>query len=207
MISCSRVCTSLSGAPGGTGPESEGSVGSFHPLRSMQRTDGGRPSGVRTFSPGPAETPVHKPHRLGLVSATRQGMCALSGAASLRGCAVLSVLSLVALAAVTWAAGGPGWSRAPVALRGIAVAVGVIASCWHGVAFTELALLAGPERVGTALGLGSTFAFGAYFLTPLLVAAVLRQGSWVVAWGGVAAVALGALLWLPPPKGPPDRAF
>lgn len=127
--------------------------------------------------------------------------------AFLRGCAVLSVLSLVALAAVTWAAGGPGWAHAPVALWGIAVAAGVIASCWHGVAFTELAVLAGPERVGTALGLGNTFAFGAYFLTPLLVAAVLRQGSWVVAWGGVAAVTLSALLWLPHPKVPPGRAF
>lgn len=126
--------------------------------------------------------------------------------AFLRGCAVLAVLSLVALAAVTWAAGGSGWAQAPVALWGIAVAAGVIASCWHGVAFTELAVLAGPSRVGTALGLGNTFAFGSYFLTPLLVAAMLRHGSWVAVWSSVAAATLTALLWLPAPQLPPEGA-
>lgn len=39
---------------------------------------------------------------------------------------------------------------------------GIVSSCWHGVAFTELATIAGMSHVGTALGLGNTFAFGAY---------------------------------------------
>lgn len=116
--------------------------------------------------------------------------------AFLRGCAVLSAACLAALAAITWLSGA-GPAVAQGVIWGIAVIAGVIASCWHGVAFTELAVLAGPSRVGTALGLGNTFAFGSYFLTPLIVTAVLRHGSWAVAWGCVSVVTLVSLCLLP----------
>lgn len=125
--------------------------------------------------------------------------------AFLRGCAVLSALCLAALAAATWLAGA-GLARAQEVVWGIAVVAGVIASCWHGVAFTELAVLAGPSRVGTALGLGNTFAFGSYFLTPLVVTAVVQHGNWAVAWGSVAVITAASLRLLPASPGLPATA-
>ena len=119
--------------------------------------------------------------------------------AFLRGCAVLSVVSLATLAVATWLSGA-GLLTTPGLLWGIAVFGGVVASCWHGVAFTELAVMAGPLRVGTALGLGNTFAFGAYFLTPLLVTAVLQSGSWAWAWGSVTVMTALSLRLLPPAR-------
>ena len=122
--------------------------------------------------------------------------------AFLRGCAVVSVVSLATLAGATWLSGA-GLLTAPPLIWGIAVIGGVIASCWHGVAFTELAVLAGPSRVGTALGLGNTFAFGSYFLTPLLVTAVLQNGNWVWAWGAVAMITAVSLCLLPSVRAAP----
>lgn len=122
--------------------------------------------------------------------------------AFLRGCAMLSVVSFLTLALATWLSGA-GLQKAPGILWGTAVVGGVLASCWHGVAFTELAVLAGPKRVGTALGLGNTFAFGAYFLTPLLVTAALKNGSWVWAWGSVAMITAASLCLLPSVKAVP----
>jgi predicted MFS family arabinose efflux permease len=74
---------------------------------------------------------------------------------------------------------------------------GMVASCWHGVAFTELAVRAGPAHVGTALGMGNTLAFGSYFLTPLMIPVALAAGGWPAAWWLVAACALGALPMFP----------
>lgn len=67
---------------------------------------------------------------------------------------------------------------------------GVIASCWHGVAFTELAVHAGPTRVGSALGLGNTFVFASYFLTPLWVPQIVTHWGWPMAWTAIAGCAL-----------------
>lgn len=116
--------------------------------------------------------------------------------AYLRGCAALSAATFLSLAGTTWAAGT--WRLdLGAAFLALAVAGGVIASCWHGVAFTELAVLAGPARVGTALGLGNTLVFGSYFLTPLLVSGVLAHGSWGLVWTVVAALPALSLLLLP----------
>ena len=62
---------------------------------------------------------------------------------------------------------------------------------------------AGPQHVGAALGLGNTFVFGSYFLTPLLVPAIVALGGWPGAWAAVALCALlaGPLLPLPEPAG------
>lgn len=99
--------------------------------------------------------------------------------------AVLALLSLVA----RHANGSPMISM----LLFIAITVGgVAASCWNGIAFTELAVQAGPSNVGTALGLGNTFIFGSYFLTPLLVPPLVAFGGWPLAWILVAVCALAA---------------
>lgn len=74
---------------------------------------------------------------------------------------------------------------------------GIVASCWHGIAFTELATVAGMNHVGTALGLGNTFAFGAYFVTPLAIPLVLGSFGWTGVWSIAAASAVLAFLLFP----------
>ena len=114
--------------------------------------------------------------------------CSLVTAAIFCALAMLSAMTSVAPgAALKWA------------LLLTLVCGGMVASCWHGVAYTELAVRAGPAHVGTALGLGNTLAFGSYFITPLMVPAVLAASGWPAAWWVVAAFALGALPLFPRP--------
>jgi hypothetical protein len=78
-------------------------------------------------------------------------------------------------------------------LAGLVVLGGVSASAWHGVAFTELATLAGTRRAGTALAMGNTFAFLTLFVTPLTIPLLLSAGSWPLVWAVGSACALIAL--------------
>ncbi|WP_246216913.1 MFS transporter [Paraburkholderia panacisoli] len=80
---------------------------------------------------------------------------------------------------------------------------GVSASAWHGVAFTELATLAGTSRAGTALAIGNTCVFLMLFLTPLAIPPLLSVGSWPMVWAVASACALIALPVFPRavPKG------
>ncbi|VVE63382.1 MFS transporter [Pandoraea captiosa] len=73
------------------------------------------------------------------------------------------------------------------------IAGGVIASAWHGVAFTELATLAGASRAGTALGIGNTGVFLTMFLTPLTIPLLLSLGGWGLVWAG--GLVCAALAW------------
>lgn len=70
---------------------------------------------------------------------------------------------------------------------------GVSASAWHGVAFTELATLAGTSRAGTALEIGNTCVFLSLFLTPLAIPPLLSLGSWPMVWAVASLCALNAL--------------
>jgi MFS family permease len=70
---------------------------------------------------------------------------------------------------------------------------GVSASAWHGIAFTELATLAGTSRAGTALAIGNSCVFLMFFLTPLAIARLLSVGSWPMVWAVASACALVAL--------------
>ncbi|WP_083253572.1 MFS transporter [Pandoraea sp. ISTKB] len=73
------------------------------------------------------------------------------------------------------------------------IAGGVVASAWHGVAFTELATLAGASRAGTALGIGNTGVFMTMFLTPLSIPVLLSIGGWGLVWAG--GLICAALAW------------
>lgn len=120
--------------------------------------------------------------------------------AYLRGCSVVTALLFAALALAVFAASHGVLSPAHPLLLILLVIGGICTSAWHGVAFTEIATLAGASRAGTALGLGNSFAFIAMFLTSLAVPALLHLGDWPLAW---LAVALCALLgW---PVFPPAR--
>ena len=112
----------------------------------------------------------------------------------LRACSALSVVLYIALgtAAALAPAVWPQWVLAAIAL--LLVMGGVCASAWHGVAYTELATLAGPRQVGTALGLGNTCVFLVFFLAAQAVPALLAWQSWSAVW---LAGAVGALIAWP----------
>lgn len=80
-----------------------------------------------------------------------------------------------------------------IGLSVLLVAGGVAASAWHGVAFTELAMLAGHGRVGSALAMGNTGAFIAFWLAPSAIPMLLAAFGWPAVW--LAAAACAALAW------------
>ena len=72
----------------------------------------------------------------------------------------------------------------------------------HGVAYTELATLAGASRAGTALGLANSFVFVAFFLAPIAIPGLLVMSSWTGVWLAAAACALVAWpIFLRPDQG------
>jgi MFS family permease len=111
----------------------------------------------------------------------------------------LVAVAAVALLAMLVAAGDA--VPKPVLILDVIVA-GICASSWHGVAYTELATLAGRDRAGTALGMANTAVFLTFFLTPLLIPHVLGVGSWAWVWGATAACALAAYPLFPGTRRP-----
>jgi len=63
------------------------------------------------------------------------------------------------------------------------VIVGVCISAWHGVAYTELATMAGAGRAGTALGIVNTAVYASLFAVPLAIPHILAATSWSGIWG------------------------
>ncbi|MEX3637817.1 MFS transporter [Paraburkholderia sp. BR14320] len=112
--------------------------------------------------------------------------------AYMRACSLLTAVLFVLLALAT---GLVGMHRAgAVALFALMIVFGgVSASAWHGVAFTELASLAGTRRAGTALAMGNTCVFLTLFVTPLAIPALLSIGGWPLVWSVASACALLAL--------------
>jgi sugar phosphate permease len=108
--------------------------------------------------------------------------------------AIFAVLGLL----VTLAATLPGHAGAAIdAAVLLMIAGGTVASTWHGIAYTELATIAGMKHVGTAPGLANTFAFGTYFVTPLAIPFILAASSWPGVWFAAAAAAFLAFLLFP----------
>jgi MFS family permease len=124
--------------------------------------------------------------------------------AYMRACSLSTAALFVLLALAT---GLIGMHRAgAVALFALMIVLGgVSASAWHGVAFTELATLAGTRRAGTALAMGNTCVFLTLFLTPLAIPALLSLGAWPLVWLVASACALLALPVFP--RGVSTRAM
>jgi MFS family permease len=113
--------------------------------------------------------------------------------AYMRACSLVTALLFAPLAVL--AAGVPMPHAAMAIVFAVMIVLGgVSASAWHGVAFTELATLAGTQRAGTALAIGNTCIFMMMFLTPLAIPLVLSVGSWPAVW---AMGSLSALIALP----------
>jgi len=120
--------------------------------------------------------------------------------AYLRACSALSVLLFAALAVLVMAAGthvadSLALRVALVVLLGVS---GVCVSAWHGVAYTELATLAGAARAGTALGMANTSVFLVCFVTPFSIPHLLGLQGWPLVWLAASACALVAMPLLVP---------
>ncbi|MFL9900062.1 MFS transporter [Paraburkholderia fungorum] len=116
--------------------------------------------------------------------------------AYMRACGVLTAVLFALLALVTGLAGMH--HAALTAVFALMIVLGGISgSAWHGVAFTELATLAGTSRAGTALAMGNTCVFLTLFLTPLAIPPLLSVGSWPMVWAVASVCALIALPVLP----------
>lgn len=123
--------------------------------------------------------------------------------AYLRGCVWLGCVLFVALAAAAWLQGAvPGNRAALLAVPVLLAAAGICASAWHGVAYTELATLAGAARAGTALGLANTCGYLGLFLTPLALPRLVAATSWPLAWLAAGGAMLAILPLLPRPARP-----
>ncbi|KVL26299.1 MFS transporter [Burkholderia territorii] len=109
--------------------------------------------------------------------------------AYLRGSVCVAAGSFALLAAAT--AGSPHVPLA--AIVAILVFAGICVSAWHGVAYTELATLAGANHAGTALGMANTIVYLGLFATPLAIPPLLAVSSWSVVW--LAAALVAAATW------------
>ncbi|MCR4468426.1 MFS transporter [Burkholderia sp. SCN-KJ] len=105
--------------------------------------------------------------------------------AYLRGSVCVAAGSFALLAAAT--AGSPHVPLA--AIVAILVFAGICVSAWHGVAYTELATLAGANHAGTALGMANTVVYLGLFATPLAIPPLLAVSSWSVVWLATALIA------------------
>ncbi len=118
--------------------------------------------------------------------------------AYLRACALLSFALYAALAAAAWTIQSiPANAGAVAAAAALLAAAGICASAWHGVAYTELATLAGAARAGTALGMANTCVYLGLFLTPVAMPHLVAIGSWPLAWLIAGTCMLAALPLLP----------
>ncbi|WP_313063768.1 MFS transporter [Paraburkholderia sp. LEh10] len=119
--------------------------------------------------------------------------------AYMRVCSVLTALLFATLALIA-ACFGDGYGWVTTLFAAMVVLGGVSASAWHGVAYTELATLAGTRRAGTALAMGNTCAFMTLFVTPLAIPPLLAATSWPAVWAVASACALLALPVFPRPS-------
>jgi MFS family permease len=120
----------------------------------------------------------------------------------LRGCARATAAIFASLALlIAFASFVPGYAGPAITVAVVLMIVGsTAASTWHGIAYTELATIAGMNHVGAALGLGNTFAFSTYFLTPLAIPFVLDVSAWQGVWFVAAGAALIASFLFPTPE-------
>ncbi|MDG4880586.1 MFS transporter [Mesorhizobium sp. WSM4884] len=109
----------------------------------------------------------------------------------LRLCSALSAFAFLALWLLVIAAAGQ--PALMVLLPVMVVVAGISVSAWHGVAYTELATLAGPGHVGTALSLANTLVFVGFCLVPIAIPWLLLLFAWPGVW--LAAAICAAIAW------------
>jgi MFS family permease len=121
--------------------------------------------------------------------------------AYLRACASLSVALFALLALLVFCTGAQAAAESPALRIALVVLLGVSGICvsaWHGVAYTELATLAGAARAGTALGMANTSVFLVCFVTPFSIPHLMAAQGWPLVWLAAAGCALVAVPLLAP---------
>ncbi|WP_322050477.1 MFS transporter [Paraburkholderia bannensis] len=73
------------------------------------------------------------------------------------------------------------------------IVTGLAGHAWHGIAYTEIAVMSGVSRAGTALGMMGTTVFATAFLTPYAIPYILHLGSWHTVWLAVGVLSLLAV--------------
>ncbi|PMS22159.1 MFS transporter [Trinickia dabaoshanensis] len=96
----------------------------------------------------------------------------------IRGSTLVAAASFAALSGIV----ALGHSASIAAVVALIVFAGVCVSAWHGVAYAELATLAGPARAGTALGMANSIVYAGMFLVPFLLPHLLAASSWAFVW-------------------------
>jgi MFS family permease len=119
----------------------------------------------------------------------------------LRVCTMAVAIAFAALAALVAIAGrspavGPLMAMLLIVML---VITGICVSAWHGVAYTELATIAGAPNAGTALGMANTSVFVMCFLTPLAIPHLLTMVGWSGIWLAGSGLAVIALPFFPKP--------
>ncbi|MDX8479975.1 MFS transporter [Mesorhizobium sp. VK24D] len=111
--------------------------------------------------------------------------------AFLRLCSALSALAFLMLWLLVIAAAAQ--PALMMLLPVMVVVAGICVSAWHGVAYTELATLAGAGHVGTALSLANTLVFVGFCLVPIAIPWLLLLFAWPGVW--LAAAICAAIAW------------
>lgn len=115
-------------------------------------------------------------------------------------CSWLSALTFLILGITVGATSANGLNTSPFAaclIIAVMIVAGITVSAWHGVAYTELATLAGASRAGTALAMGNTCVFVVLFLTPIAASALMSHVSWAAVWLAAAGCALATVPLFP----------
>lgn len=84
------------------------------------------------------------------------------------------------------------------------ILTGLAGHAWHGIAYTEIAVMSGVKYAGTALGMMGTTVFTFAFLTPYTIPLILKYGSWNAVWLIVGILSLLALLLVNRPALQPE---
>lgn len=77
---------------------------------------------------------------------------------------------------------------------GLLVITGLAGNAWHGIGYTEIAVVAGVRYAGRALGMMGMTVFAVSFVIPYMIPFILHLSSWLGVW---IVVGIASLLALP----------
>ncbi|MCT6871907.1 MAG: hypothetical protein M3Z70_08770, partial [Bartonella sp.] len=104
---------------------------------------------------------------------------------------ILSAFAFFALTLLTFFYGETPSTHLSWALVAAVLVAGVFILSWQGVGMTELATMAGPKSVATAMAMANTATFFILFATPTIIPWILNATSWTGVWGVMTLVCVG----------------
>ena len=104
---------------------------------------------------------------------------------------ILSGIAFFILTLLTFFYGEIPSTHLTWALITAVLVAGVFILSWQGVGMTELATMAGPKSVATAMAMANTATFFILFATPTIIPWILHATSWTGVWGVMTLVCAG----------------